>query len=137
MAPDCKRTQEGWGSPSTHQHGPPPLPPSGSSTEGPLAGWYIQYRARYEYAAIGDFSNGFVAYCPLHAAPAIAWVGAYRAWESERYQVGRTEALSWLERLAEWLAPKSERDARVARETHKAVSAWKVGHPPPKPPWRT
>lgn len=142
--PGCKRKVEEW-SPL----GVPSLPGTGMFTSGPLSGWFVAYRGHGGY--IGELppgpENRHVAYCSEHAGPALAWFAEYAAWKKTKSQVGRethekhpltAQNLGLVERVADWLDPIAQREAR---ERHRqlaiwdAVRLWTAEHPEPKPPW--
>ena len=111
--------------------GIPPLPYSGTYASGPLKGWFL-YHGRKDYR--DGYLKGHVAFCPNHAHMGTAWLAAWSKWEGERSQVGKNVALSFLERMAEWLSPADERRA-LKRAAGSAVYEWEKSNPRPRPPW--
>jgi hypothetical protein len=127
-AKDCKHTVEEWS-----EKGVPSLPWPGAYAGGPLKGWFM-YHGRGVYR--DGYLKGHVAYCPEHAHVGTEWLASASKWEGERCQVGKAVALTFLERVAEWLSPAEERRS-LKRAAGNAVYEWDKTHPRPRPPWWT
>ena len=127
-APGCNRHTDIWS-----DQGTPPLPFAGAPSEGPLKGWFLQYLNGVDYRPT-SWKRGHVAFCPEHSVAALEWKAAFWKWKNERSQVGKTTALSWADRLAEWLSPSEKRN-KFNMAVYDAVNKWDKTHPSPVPPW--
>lgn len=127
--PKCDQHVESWSNKGT-----PTIPHGGSYNSGPLKGWFIKYLDGHRYVP-ASYAKGHVAYCPEHSAPATEWQAKFQEWQSEQHQVGKSAAIPFLDRVAEWISPSGGRLQRD-RAARDARYAWLKDHPAPRPPWR-
>lgn len=125
MHPECKRVLTGWGT-----RGYPPLPIAGVHGSGVLRDWFLSYRQEGEDRP-ASYTKGHIAYCPEHAAPAIAWLVAMDTWRDARSAIFN-QAVTFSERVAAFLDP-TDKTARQAR--YEMMRAWEKENPAPSPPW--
>jgi hypothetical protein len=128
--PGCNRTVQIW-----DKTGYPTLPSMGYYVSGPLHGWIYFHRRRVEYGPY-DQGEGHIAACPQHAGKLVAWLDAWKEWQRQRHEAGKSVAVTIWDRINAFRHPLTSSGRKLQDQlAGEAMAAWVKKNPMPVPPW--